>query len=51
LTAQAKHGQDQLERKKRQKESTDLGKEAKRLKTRLKAIERRQVELTKELDG
>lgn len=38
-----------LHRKKLQKELTDLNKEARKIKTRLKAIERRQAELTKEL--
>jgi DNA gyrase/topoisomerase IV subunit A len=46
-----KSGKDELERKKLQKELANLNKEARKLKTRLKAIERRQAELTKELDG
>jgi hypothetical protein len=44
-------GQDELQRKKLKKELNDLNKEARRLKTRLKAIERRQAELHEELDG
>ena len=48
---QNKSGQDQLQKMKLQKELADINKEARKLKTRLKAIERRQVELTKELDG
>ncbi len=46
-----KGGQDYLHRKKLEKELADLNKEARKLKTRLKAIERRRAELTKELDG
>ena len=46
-----KGGQDHLHKKKLQKELADLNKEARKLKTRLKAIERRRAELTKELDG
>jgi len=46
-----KGGQDQLESKKLQKELADLNKEARKLKARLKAIERRQVELRKEIGG
>jgi len=45
-----KGGQDHLHKKKLQKELADLNKEARKLKTRLKAIERRRAELTKELD-
>ena len=44
-------GQDHLHKKKLQKELADLSKEARKLKTRLKAIERRQAELKKELDN
>ena len=46
-----KSGQDHLQKKKLQKELSDLNKEARKIKTRLKAIERRRAELTKELDG
>ena len=46
-----KGGQDHLHKKKLQKELADLNKEARKLKTRLKVIGRRQAELTKELDG
>ena len=46
-----KGGQDHLHKKKLQKELADLNKEARKLKTRLKAIERRRDELAKELDG
>ena len=45
-----KSGKDGLRKKKLQKELTDLNKEARKLKTRLKAIERRRAELTEELD-
>ena len=44
-------GQDHLQKKKLQKELADLDKEARKIKTRLKAIERRRAELMKELDG
>ena len=44
-----KGGQDHLHKKKLQKELADLNKEARKLKTRLKVIGRRQVELTNEL--
>jgi len=44
-----KGGQDHLHKKKLQKELADLDKEARKIKTRLKAIERRRGELTKEL--
>ncbi len=40
-----KGGQEDLQRKKLEKELADLKKEARRLKTRLKAVERRQTEL------
>lgn len=45
-----KSGQDHLHKKKLQKELADLNKEARRLTTRLKAIEHRRDELMKELD-
>jgi hypothetical protein len=45
-----KSGKDGLQKKKLQKEMADLDKEARKLKTRLNAIERRRAELTKELD-
>ena len=44
-----KGGQDHLHKKKLQKELADLDKEARKIKGRLKAIERRRAELTKEL--
>lgn len=47
----AKSGQDHLHKKKLQKELDDLNKEARKLTTRLKAIERRRAELAKELEG
>ena len=43
------NGQDGLQKKKLQKELADINKEARKLKTRLKAIERRRAELTKDL--
>ena len=46
-----KIGKDGLQKKKLQKELADLDKEARKIKTRLKAIERRRAELTEELDG
>ena len=46
-----KSGQDHLRKKKIQKELADINKEARKLKTRLKAIERRRAELMEELDG
>ena len=46
-----KSGQEHLHKKKLQKELADINKEARKLKTRLKAIERRRAELTEELDG
>ena len=45
-----KGGEDHLHKKKLQKELADLNKEARKIKTRLKAIERRRAELMKELD-
>jgi len=44
-----KSGKAGLHKKKLQKELADLNKEARKIKARLKAIERRQAELTKEL--
>ena len=46
-----KSGKDHLQKKKQQKELADLNKEARKLKTRLAAIERRRAELMKELGG
>jgi DNA gyrase/topoisomerase IV subunit A len=46
-----KGGQDHLQKKKLQKELADLNKEARKLKTRLKSIERRRAVLMKEVDG
>jgi hypothetical protein len=46
-----KSGPDSLHKKKLQKELADINKEARKLSTRLKAIERRRAELMKELDG
>ena len=46
-----KGGQDHLHKKKLQKELADLNKEARKLKTRLKVIERRRGELMEELGG
>ena len=46
-----KSGKSVLHRKKLQKELADLNKEARKIKTRLKAIERRRAELVAELDG
>jgi hypothetical protein len=46
-----KGGLDHLHKKKLEKELADLNKEARKITTRLKAIERRQTELKKELDG
>jgi hypothetical protein len=44
-------GPDHLHKKKLQKELADLNKEARKIKTRLKAIERRRAELLEELGG
>ena len=44
-------GQDELEKKKLQKELADIDKEARKLKTRLKAIEQRRAELKQELEN
>lgn len=46
-----KGGLDYLHKKKLEKELADLNKERRKLTIRLKAIERRQAELMKELDG
>ena len=46
-----KGGEDGLQKKKLEKELADLKKEARKIKTRLKAIERRRAELEKELGG
>ncbi len=46
-----KSGQNHLHKKKLEKELADLNKETRTLTTRLKAIERRRVELMKELGG
>ena len=45
-----KSGQDHLHKKKLQKELTDINKEARKLKTRLKTIELRLAELIDEID-
>ena len=44
-----KGGQDHLQRKKLEKELADLNKEARKIKSRLKTIERRRAELMEEL--
>ena len=44
-----KGGKDGLQKKKLQKELADLNKEARKIKTRLKTIERRRAELMAEL--
>lgn len=44
-----KGGQDHLHRKKLDKELADLNKEARKIKSRLKTIERRRAELMEEL--
>jgi uncharacterized protein (DUF3084 family) len=46
-----KSGQDHLQNKKLQKELADINQEARKLKTRLAAIERRRSELMKERGG
>ena len=46
-----KSGHEHLHKKKLQKELADINTEARKLTTRLKAIERRRTELMKELDG
>ena len=45
-----KSGKDGLQKKKLQKELADLDKEARKIQTRLKTIERRRAELMKELN-
>jgi len=45
-----KGGQDHLHKKKLQKELADLNKEARKIKTRLKAIEKRRAKLMEELE-
>ena len=44
-----KSGQDHLHEKKLQKELADLNKEARKIKSRLKTVERRRAELIEEL--
>ena len=44
-------GLEQLQKKKLQKELSDLKKEDRKIMTRMNAIERRKAELMKELDG
>ena len=46
-----KGGQSHLNKKKLQKELADLDKEARKIKTRLKTIDRRRAELMEEIDG
>jgi predicted ATPase len=46
-----KSGPDHLHQKKLEQELADLAKEARKLTTRLKVVERRRAELTTELDG
>lgn len=45
-----KAGQDHVHRKKLEKELADLNKEARKIKSRLKTIERRRAELMEELE-
>lgn len=47
---QDRSGEEHLHKKKLQKELADLNKEARKLKARLKVIERRQAELTEKLN-
>jgi hypothetical protein len=47
---QSKNGHEHLLKKKLQKELSDLNSEARKITTRLKAIERRKAELMKELE-
>ena len=47
---QSKNGHEHLLKKKLQKELADLNSEARKITTRLKAIERRKAELMKELE-
>ena len=44
-------GSDHLHKKKLEKELSDINKETRKLKARLKVLDRRRAELTKELDG
>ncbi len=44
-----KSGQDHLQKKRLEKELADIGKETRKLKARLKVLDRRRAELTKEL--
>lgn len=46
-----KGGHDHLHKKKLQKELADLDREARKIKSRLKTIERRRAELKEEFDG
>jgi len=46
-----KSGPDHLHKKKLEKELADINKETRKLKTRLKALERRRTELMNELGG
>ena len=46
-----KSGKDHLHKKKLEKELTDINKEARKLKARLKVLDRRRAELIKELGG
>lgn len=46
-----KGGPDFLHKKKLEKELADINKETRKLKARLKVLEKRRAELTKELDG
>ena len=46
-----KGGPGYLQKKKLEKELADINKETRKLKTRLKALERRRAELTEELGG
>ena len=45
-----KGGQDHVHRKKLEKELADLNKEARKIKSRLKTVERRRAELMEELE-
>ena len=46
-----KSGKDHLHKKKLEKELSDLNKEARKLKSRLKAIEQRRAGLMKDIEG
>ena len=46
-----KGGQSHLNQKKLQKELADLDKESRKIKSRLKVIERRRAELMEEIEG